>query len=78
MQQIGKADTFVTRITPAPSEEGAPSEITVESHQPPDVTFWGLDPNTIYTVYVSTTYQGRVSNPCVGTETTLPTRTDSM
>jgi len=76
--QVGKADTFVVHINPAPSEEDAPQEVTVDSHQPPDVTFYGLEPNTIYTIYVSTTYEGRVSNPCVGTEKTLPERSDSI
>jgi len=76
--QVGRADTFVVRIAPAPTEEEAPSEVTVEAHQAADVTFWGLEPNTIYTVYVSSTFQGRVSNPCVGTETTLPVRSDSL
>lgn len=76
--QVGKADTFIVRIAPPPAEEESPTEVTVEARQAADVTFWGLEPNTIYTVYVSTTYEGRVSNPCVGTERTLPVRSDSL
>lgn len=76
--QVGKADTFIVRINPAPTEDDAPQEVTVEAHQPPDVTFCGLDPNTIYTITVATTFDGRVSNPCVGTEKTLPVRSDSI
>ena len=39
---------------------------------PPDVTFAGLCANSIYNVYVCAQHQGKMANPAVGSERTLP------
>lgn len=69
----GVSDEFVVTIKPKP-EGDAPHEYTVQPDEPPDVTFFGLTPNTIYTVYVSAAHQGKLSNPGIGSERTLPIR----
>jgi len=68
--QTGIADEFHVYIKPKPDGD-APFEYHVNASDPPDVTFFGLNPNTIYNVYVIAQHQGNSANPGVGSERTL-------
>jgi len=71
----GMADEFHVYIIPKP-EGDDPHEFHVNATDPPDVTFVGLTPNSIYNVYVCAQHQGQTANPAVGSERTLAAKSN--